>query len=69
MNSENLVSIPLNDLMYANNHTCSIGSIFRITENGLINKLEELSQEFSNEFQIRESSGINQFYVKKNQSI
>ena len=65
MNSENLVSIPLNDLMYANNHNCSIGSIFRITENGLINKLEKLSQEFSNEFQIRESSGINQFFMLK----
>ena len=65
MNSENLVSIPLNDLMYANDHTCSIGSIFRITENGLINKLEELSQEFPGEFQIRESSGINQFFMLK----
>ena len=65
MNSENLVSIPLNDLMYANDHTCSIGSIFRITENGLINKLEELSHEFPGEFQIRESSGINQFFMLK----
>lgn len=63
MNSENLVSIPLNDLMYANDHTCSIGTIFRITENGLVNKLEELVQEFSSEFQIRESSGINQFFM------
>ena len=31
----------------------------------MINKLEELSQEFSNEFQIRESSGINQFFMLK----
>ena len=65
MNSENLVSVPLNSLMYANDRTCSIGSIFRITENGLINKLEELTQEFSSEFQIRESSGINQFFMLK----
>lgn len=65
MNSENLVSLPLNNLMYANDSTCSIGSIFRITENGLINKLEELTQEFSSEFQIRESSGINQFFMLK----
>ena len=66
MNSENLVSIPLNDLMYTNEQVCSIGSIFRLSENGLINKLEELVQEFPSEFQIRESSGINQFFKLKN---
>ncbi len=66
MNSENLVSIPLNDLMYTNDQVCSIGSIFRLSENGLINKLEELVQEFPSEFQIRESSSINQFFKLKN---
>ena len=61
MESQNIKSIPLTELMYTNGNLCSIGSIFKLSENGLIAKIENITKEYPS-FQIRESSGINQLF-------
>jgi hypothetical protein len=44
----------------------SPGAIFRLSENSLITKLEELSCAFPENFELRETAGIHQFYVLEN---
>ena len=65
MESQNIKSIPLTELMYTNGNLCSIGSIFKLSENGLIAKIENITKEYPSFFQIRESSGINQLFKLK----
>jgi hypothetical protein len=41
----------------------SPGAVFRLSENSLITKLEELSQAFPENLELRETAGIHQFYI------
>ncbi len=51
------------ELMYSKVWMASPGAVFRLSENSLITKLEELSQAFPENFELRETAGIHQFYI------
>ena len=55
-------AIPIEELMYSRDHYPSPGSIFRLTESGLITKLEILVHLHPDTFAIRETAGIHQLY-------
>jgi hypothetical protein len=57
-----LTSIPIEELMYSRSDYPAPGSIFRLTENDLVVKLEELSGYIPGGFEIRETAGIHQLY-------
>jgi hypothetical protein len=57
---------PIEELMYSKVWMASPGAIFRLSENSLITKLEELSYAFPENFELRETAGIHQFYVLEN---
>jgi hypothetical protein len=61
--------IPIEDLMYTKNDQPSVGAVFRLTENALITKLENLTQKFPEKFKIHETSGIHQIYLIENKGI
>ncbi len=65
METRNAISLPIEELMYSRDSFPAIGSIFRLTENDLIAKLEVLTSKFPKIFDIRESAGIHQLYVKE----
>jgi hypothetical protein len=54
--------IPIEDLMKSRNGYAALGSIFRLTENELITKLELLVDYIPDKFEIRDTAGINQIY-------
>jgi hypothetical protein len=55
-------AIPIEDLMYSRDNCPALGSIFRITENDLLTKLEQLVHYIPGIFEIRETAGIHQLY-------
>lgn len=57
-----LKSIPIEELMYSRNDYPAPGSIFRLTENDFVVKLEELTNYIPGVFDIRETAGIHQLY-------
>lgn len=57
-----LDQIPIKDLMYSKDNSLSVGSIFRLTEDALISKLERLVSICPGIFELRETAGIFQFY-------
>ena len=60
--AQNNVSImSIRDLMYGRDHT-NLGSIFRLTEEGLVHHMERVVSEFPKEYSFRESAGIQQVY-------
>ena len=61
-----LNQVPIEELMYSKIWLASPGAIFRLSENSLITKLEELSCAFPENFELRETAGIHQFYVLEN---
>jgi hypothetical protein len=63
MQTLKLNQVPIEELMYSKISVASPGAIFRLSENALITKLEELSQNFPENFELRETAGIHQFYV------
>lgn len=54
--------IPIEDLMKSRNGYAALGSIFRLTENELVTKLELLASYIPDKFEIRDTAGINQIY-------
>ncbi len=56
-------TIPLEDLMYAKDDRVAPGAIFRLSENDLLTKLENVVKIMPGKFQIRETAGISQLYV------
>ncbi len=54
--------IPVNQLMYGDNYSVGIGSVFRLTESSLLAKLEHLVQRYPNVFRLDETAGLNQLY-------
>jgi hypothetical protein len=61
-----VTAIPIEELMFAREEYPSPGSIFRLTENALITKIEQLIHYMPSIFEIRETAGIHQLYMLKN---
>jgi hypothetical protein len=59
LNQRRVETLPINDLMYGHNHGIAIGSVFRLTENALLAKLENLVTAYPKVFQINETAGLN----------
>jgi len=59
----NETQIPIEDLIYCKDNSIAPGSIFRLTENALLTKLEQLIQLFPNHFGIDQTAGIHRFFV------
>ena len=57
-----LKSIPIEELMYSRGDYPAPGAIFRLSENDLVLKLEELTNYIPGSFEIRETAGIHQLY-------
>lgn len=54
--------LPIDELMYAHSEYPALGAIFRLTEQGLLTKLEELIDLLPGFFQLNETAGIHQLY-------
>ena len=63
MQALKLNQVPIDELMYSKEGVASPGAVFRLSENSLITKLEKLSQQFPENFELRETAGIHQFYI------
>lgn len=63
MHSQGASSIPIEDLMLASIDSCAPGSIFRLTENDLVRIIEDLIKTMPENFELRDSGGINQLYL------
>jgi hypothetical protein len=50
--------------MYARDGFAAPGAVFRLTESDLVTKLEKLVHFYQSDFDIRESSGIHQFFLR-----
>jgi len=55
--------LPIEDFIYPKEGSISISGIFRLSENGLINLLEDLVNKYPSNFELRETAGLHQFYV------
>ena len=55
-------ALPIEELMYSRSDYAAPGSVFRLTENELITKLEKLVSYIPNVFEIRETAGLHQLY-------
>lgn len=55
-------SVPIEDLMYSKDDFPALGSVFRLTEMGLLAKLEKLVASMPEHFAINETAGIHQLY-------
>lgn len=63
MKSYKRKEVPIKELMYSDGNSISLAAVFRMTENSLIAKLENMVSLDSNLFELRETAGINQFYM------
>jgi len=54
--------IPIEELMYGKPGFPALGSVFRLTESGLLTKLEQLVDLMPGKFELRETAGIHQLY-------
>ncbi len=54
--------IPIEDLMYSRDGHVAPGLLFRLTENGLLTKLEQLIHYLPDNFRIDDTAGIHQLY-------
>jgi len=54
--------IPIEDLMYSRNGHVAPGLLFRLTENGLLTKLEQLIQYIPGIFKLDDTAGVHQLY-------
>ncbi|MBT4722320.1 DUF4007 family protein, partial [Candidatus Falkowbacteria bacterium] len=66
MQALKLNQVPIEELMYSKVWMASPGAVFRLSENSLVTKLEELSRAFPENFELRETAGIHQFYILEN---
>lgn len=65
MEEKEIKTIPLEELMYAKDFYPAPGAVFRLTENDLITKLEQLILSFPGLFEVRDTAGIHQLYMLK----
>ena len=54
--------IAVQDLMYSDKYHCAPGAVFRMTEEGLILKLEALCEAFPHELRLDRTAGVFQLY-------
>ena len=54
--------LAIEQLMYSDKKLCAPGAVFRMTEDGLIHKLEALCHAFPNAFSIGRTAGVYQVY-------
>ena len=54
--------LPVEQLMYSDQEHCAPGSIFRLTENGLTDKLEALCEAYPDSLQLNRTAGLYQLY-------
>lgn len=54
--------IPIEDLMYSRNGHVAPGLLFRLTENGLLTKLEQLINYIPSVFKLDDTAGVHQLY-------
>ena len=54
--------LPVEQLMYSDQEHCAPGSVFRLTENGLTDKLEALCDAFPDSLQLNRTAGLYQLY-------
>ena len=57
--------IPIEDLIYCKEGNVAPALVFRLTENELLTKLEQLIQLYPESFQIDQTAGIHQFFILK----
>lgn len=60
---KNTSAIPVEDLMYSKDNYPAIGSVFRLSENDLVAKLERLIDFEPGVFDIRDTAGQHQIYL------
>ena len=63
MQARDTGSLPLEKLMYSRDPFASPGAVFRLTEAGLLAKLEQMAQSMPDQFTINETAGIHQLYM------
>jgi len=66
-NLRKTASLPIVDLMYGEKTGVGVGSVFRMTEAGLMTKLEQLVALYPTRFNINETAGINQLFREEHQ--
>lgn len=66
LKTKNTNAIPLDELMYPRDKFSAIGAVFRLTENDLIKKMEQLVLQMPGTFEVRDTAGIYQLYLLKN---
>ena len=54
--------LPVEQLMYSDQEHCAPGSVFRLTENGLTDKLEALCETYPSSLQLNRTAGLYQLY-------
>jgi len=55
--------LPIEDFIYPKEGSISVSGVFRLSENGLVNLLEDLVNEYPSNFELRETAGLHQFYI------
>lgn len=58
-----ITELPMENLIYSSDGQLAPGLIFRLSENGLLTKLEQLVHYIPNVFKIADSAGIHQLYL------
>jgi uncharacterized protein DUF4007 len=61
-NNTKLSSLPIERLMTSDGVYAAPGSVFRLNEEGLVSKLEEMTQWLPGHFELRKTAGIHQLY-------
>ena len=54
--------VAIQDLMYSNTSHCAPGAVFRMTEEGLLHKIEELHEASPGDFRLDRTAGVYQLY-------
>lgn len=63
LNAKSLNMVPIEELMQAKDNYPAPGSVFRLTESDMLQKLEKLIERYPTLFEIRETAGIHQLYL------
>ena len=63
LNAKNINMIPIEELMQTKDSFPAPGSIFRLTESDILQKIEQLIEGYPHIFEIRETAGIHQLYL------
>ncbi len=62
-NQRQLTEMPMEDLIYSRDRHLAPGQIFRLSENALLTKIEQLIPYIPNVFKLADSGGIHQLYL------